>query len=537
MNASFYPAVLLLALCAACGGGAEQPEPEPEQLGTVFTLPPGAAGAWTMPAEGEWAERWLSHLRSGSKQGLRFSKQRLLEMGQEAAPVLEEAMLEGATREQEFGPMVSMAEVMAGCGRPESVEVLLHVVETTNVAVVRTATLEALGALASADAAPRLIALLPHLGEVAPRLALISALGKIGSDEALAKLEELVRAWLDGAPGTDGQYAWNALLLSESENLLPILQRLEPKLPPFQTVQSLAARVAAGETGLEEKLRVFLDAQAYPSPETRSLALASLAELGDWEAVMSAREDPAPQMWMALVAALRRPDAAEAGIGEDLLDLYAQSEDQDLMFNALLGLVERGQSHRLDPWLRLLREFPTASASMTALQVVSKPGMQDPRTAGILIARWPQCTPTYRLDLIGALVRTEDPEAAAFLGRVVRDREEAAVVREKAATALANFDELAIEPLLALWEAVPTLTVASWILPGLGRNPSDPRVRAFLMHLAGDPALPDAVRKETMDMLPRIFAGEALGMLRELQDAEPRAEVRRYLDHLLATYF
>ena len=61
------------------------------------------------------------------------------------------------------------------------------------------------------------------------------------------------------------------------------------------------------------------------------------------------------------------------------------------MFNALIALVERGQANRLDPWLRLAREFPTGPGSPEAIILLSKPGVEDPRTAPIFLSRWEAC--------------------------------------------------------------------------------------------------------------------------------------------------
>lgn len=538
MNPSFYPAAVALALLASCGEGAPvQAVDSASQEGSVFALPAGLHPSWEGPANGDWAERWISHLSSGSKETIRFAKARLVEMGTEAAPALEAALAAGAAEQRSFGRLVSLTEMLGSCGREESVDILLRVAETNSVSVVKTSALEAVGRLANPAAVPRLQALLPRLADTAPRSAALTALGKIADEAATAVLEGLVLDWLGGDSSGGGQLAWNALLLVEQPHVIETLKRLHPELPPYHRVQALTMRVGAGETGLAEQLRPYLDASEYPSPGTRSLAQTALAELGDWESVLATRDDPSPQMWIALIAQLRRPDAAAAGIGEDILDVYSQSEDQDLMFNALLGLVERGQSHRLEPWLRQLKEYPTGAGSMLALQVLSKPGMQDERAGGILIERWEGCTTSYRLDLIGGMVRSNSPEALTFLAAVAADSSEERGVRHKAAIALSNFGEASVDPMLRLWENESTLEVAAWILPGLGRYPDNRRVSEFMLRMAADTEIPDEVRKVVIDLFPQVFGGDALPFVLELRDGAERSDLRRYLEAMLVSYF
>jgi len=506
---------------------------------SIFVLPPDARVGWTPPEPDGWARRWTERLTAGTKEQIRFAKQQLQALGDAARPALEDA-LRGAMRETRmFGQLVSYAEVLGGVGDAGSARLLLEMVQSNSTPVVRSSAFEAIAKIGAADEAlaTELVALVPQVLDEAPRGALFGALAGVGSEVAVAELERIVGLWLDGAPGNDGTVAFNALLASDGPYLEGALQRLTPRLPAYPKLQAIALRVKLGERGFADEVRQYLDATLYPSAATRELALGVLAEHGEWDAVLAAGDAPARATRLGVISLLRRPDARALGVGEDLLDLYAQDADVDVAVNALVALVERGQDNRLDPFLRLLQGFPTAPGSMQALVMFSKPEIVEPRVAGILAARWPYCDVPSRMDALSALVRTGSTEAARFVADVALDETEVGEVRRKAATMLSNFGPVSVGMLLEIWDAAPSHETASWIVPGLGRYPEDPRVRAFLEALAGDPQAPDLARRQVIDLLPRILGRDGLDVLVALRDAEPRADVRRYLDWTLTGYF
>jgi len=69
------------------------------------------------------------------------------------------------------------------------------------------------------------------------------------------------------------------------------------------------------------------------------------------------------------------------------------------------------------------------------------------------------------------------------------------------------------------------------------RRAEQPRAREALLARARDAAAPDAARKVVLDAMPLVFGFEAAALYQELRDAEPRGEVRAYLDALLIRWF
>jgi len=494
---------------------------------------------YVAPAAEGWPERYLSHLLAGSKRSNRFALERLIEIGPAAGPAIEKEIREHLARRSSMGYLVNLCSALGGCGAVEQGGVLLDLLEQDHTPVVRTAAMEAIIKLQPPGQVDRLLELVQKENESAPRIAGLAALAAYGDPECIDYLLQGAFRWLE-SPGQDiaGQDAWKALLLVEQPAAALALAELEPKLPPYPALQAYGIRIALGERDLANRIRPYLHAEAYPSATTRELALQLLGELGDWEAVLGARTDGAPGIQLAIVALLRRPDAAAADIGLSLLEEYADSaDDPDLRFNALLGLLERGHQNRLDPFLRLVREFPTGVGSVEALILLGKEGVADARTAPLLIERWPYAQGSHRSDLLRAMTRTKSPQAAEFLLTVALDEKEEASMRQTAATLLANYGEVAVPLLVRLWREVPTPGIARIVVPGLGRFPDHPEARALILELASSPEIADLIRRETMRNLPQIFKQDAFAMLLEMRDASERAEVRQYLDSLLTEYF
>jgi len=554
MKPSFYliPPLLLSLLALACSGeggsgsAGTTADQTSEAEGGVFDLAPEnrhvyrPPGVSQKPTAEDWAERWVDHLRRGSKEGLGFAKERLVLMGTAAAPRLVAELEANMSRSSAMGYLVNLCEVMSACGRPQDADVLLRLIDQSPPPVVRTSAFEALAKFSSAENVPAIIERLRFEHEPAPFEAALRAVSHAGGIEALRFLEEQIRAWLAEDPAAvSGEKAFATLLLCEDPQAAVLLRQLEPSLPPFQRVQAYGARIRFGERDLVAALRPYLDAEQYPSAGTRELTLQLLGELGDWESVIAQAESPLMKIQLAVVALLRRPDAVAAEVGKDVLDhFFEQGQDETLRLNALAGLVERGESQRLDPYLRQLQSFPTGRGSGEALRILSRPEFADARVTGILIARWPQTDAEHHVDLLRALAVTGQDSAATFLAAVAEDEEEDVGLRRTAATVLSNFRaEVAVPLLLRFYQASPSPGRASLVIPGLGKHVAQPEADAFLRELAADESASDGVRKVLFELLPLIYRDRGYELLWQLQASSKRPDVRRFLDAILWNYY
>lgn len=491
------------------------------------------------PAEDAWAERYLGHLLVGTKEAHRFALERLIEIGPAAGPAIEAELRQHLTRRSSMGYLVNLCSALSGCLAVDQGGVLFELLEQDHTPVVRTAAMEAIAKLTPPGQSARLLELVAKETESAPRIAGLGAIAAYGDNDCIDFLAAGAHAWLDAEHANiAGQDAWKALLLVEQPAAALALGDLEAKLPPYPALQAYGVRIALGERNLVDKIRPYLAAEFYPSSSTRELALQLLGELGDWESVLAAKSDGAAGIQLAIVALLRRPDAAAEGVGLALLEEYAETaDDPDLRFNALLGLLERGFENRLDPYLRAARDFPTGVGSVEAVIVLGKDGVASERTAAVLIDRWPFAQGSHRSDLLRAMTRSRSLEAARFLLEVALDESEMDPMRNTAATLLANFGEGAVPLLVQLWREIPTPGIAQIVVPGLGRFADHPEARALILELASSEEVHDLVRRETMKNLPRIFKHDAFAILTDLRASTDRAEIRKYLDSILTEYF
>lgn len=529
----------LVLLPLACGGETAPTSPDLELRQPSAFQEGAVTAAYVAPAADGWPERYLSHLLVGSKESHRFALERLIEIGPSAGPAIEAEMREHLARRSSMGYLVNLCSALAGCQATAQAEVLFDLLEQDHTPVVRTAALEGITNLTPPGMEGRLLELVAKEVESAPRIAGFAAIAAYGTSDCLDFLLAGAHSWLD-AEGANiaGQDAFSALLLVEKPAAALALMDLEPKLPPFPALKAYGIRIALGERDLAEKIRPYLQAEFYPSSSTRELALQLLGELGDWDAVLGARMDGSPGIQLAIVALLRRPDAAAEGIGLALLEEYAETaDDPDLRFNALMGLLERGFENRLDPYLRAAREFPTGVGSVEAVIVLGKDGIASERSASVLMDRWPYAQGSHRGDLLRAMTRSKSMDAAEFLLEVALDQEETESMRSTAATLLANFGVEAVPLLIRLWRAHPVPGIAQIVIPGLGRYPENPDARALILELASSDQVHDLVRRETMKNLPRIFKQDAFDILMDLREQTDRQEVRRYLDGILTEFF
>jgi len=496
--------------------------------------------AWTPPAGGDWVPRWIEHLKAGSREGQRFALQELRLAGPAAGPALAAELRAISGQPDRFGLAINLVSALGACGAAAEWEAVADLLLHHPTPVVRTTAGEAAAQLRAPELLPALQECLERETEAGPRRAALTAIARIGGDAAVLDLEARVRAWIasagSGASGGDGGDSWNALMLVDGPELLPALLRLDPLLPPPLRVQALTARLEMGDREVGPELRGYLDSAVYPSVKTRQLALSALSELGDWDAVLGAAQDPDPGVQAAVARLLGTPGAVAAGAGVDLLDGWLTSGDPELERAALVSLVAHGQRHRLDPWLLLLREFPLRSGSTEALLLLTRDPLLDPRLPGVLIGCWPQAAGEHRMDLMRALTKTGSPEGAALIERAMLDPREEPEVRRLAATLIANFPSC-VAPLVRWYDQEPGAARAADLAAGLGRHRESEAARGGLLFLASDETAPDAARKVVLDVLPQIYGVEACEMYQQLRAATKRADVRAYLDFLLASWF
>lgn len=548
MKHLFYPpaaaflALLALNSCSDEAANSQQADltaASAEVIPEIFAVAGSILTAYEPPPAGEWAQRYCRTLKVGTKHGHRFAAERLAEMGPLASATLSKEIRAYLASPASMGYLVSLCEAFTECSEPQHADALMDLIEVSQTPVVRTAAMEAVGRCAEAHLVPRLIAVLEDEVESSPRGAGLVALAKIGTQECVDFLEKQAFLWLDPNSGKRvGMEGWNALLLVDNPSVADVFRRLELRLAPFQSLQAYGMRIRLGERDLAARLIPYLNAEDYPSAGTRTLALQLLGELGDWDSVLSVQDTPELKMQQSLVGLLRREEAVAAGVGETVLDYFAESgQDGDLKISALQGLIERGQTQRLDPYLRQLREFPTGKGSTQALRILSNPDLIDPRTDPILISRWDFAEGSYRIDLLRGLTRSGSGVGARFLADRAMDPTEDLALRETAMVILANFGEQVVPLFLEIYNANPSLWTASKIIPGLGRYANVPAAREQLLYFASSPEVDDRIRHQLIGMLPRIFRSEASDILLAIRADEPRSEIVKYVDSVLKEYF
>ncbi len=517
------------------GQNGEQYGPE----SVVFTAPGTVRPAYEAPASDGWVQRYANKLKVGTKESHRFAAERLAEYGAEASAVLSAEIRAHLAQPASMGYLVSLCEAFTACSDIHHADALMDLIEVSTTPVVRTAAYEALGRTGAEHLMPRLLTALQKEPEASPRGAGMVAIAKMATQEGIDFLEARVSEWLDPDDGIDsGQSAWNALLAVDNPSVSFSLQRLESDLAPFPSLQAYGMRIHFGERELTDKIRPFLDDQKYPSAGTRTLALQLLGELGDWDTVLAQKDSQEYKILESLVGLLRRPEAIEANIGEAVLDDLAENSiDSDIRFNALEALIERGQTQRLDPYLRQVREFPTGKGSMEALRLLARPGFTDPRTDPILLSRWEYAEGSYRIDLLRGLTRGASAEGARFLADRAIDQEEDQQLRETAMVILANFGEQSVPLFLEIYNSQPGLWAAVKVIPGLGKYSDHPDARAQLLYFASSPEVDDRIRHLALGLLPRIFRGEAAAMVIDIRSKETRADVIKYVEGILHEYF
>lgn len=526
------------ALAAALGCPREQPQPVPP--GPVFPGGP-APRPYAPPPDGNLIPRYAQKLLQGTREGLRFAKERLGERGAAAEADLLALLRPRVDDEGSFAEVVNLCDALARTGTAAAKDALLDVLRRAPVPVSRSAAADALGALRIGEAAAAMAEHGRREAEPAVVERILRSLGQLGGAEAAAFLEEKLRQGIEPNAPAEAQrqanLAWHSLLLLGDEGAAERLRRLAESLGPLPRLQALVTRMELGESGLEGEVAEFLDPQPHPSGQVRALAVDGLVFAKDWTRVLAAASDPDPQVRAAVAKGLRQAPASAEG-AQACLERLAQDAEGSVRVEALRSLLTRGDRRPLEPWLRQLREYPTGAGSVEALNLLAAPGLADPRTRAILVSRWPACDRVQKQDVLRALGTLGDPAALPHVESVLADGKEDAAVRETAATAAANLGPQAVPVLLRRLDHEISGREAEAVLSGLARYArQSEEARARLLAVAADRAAPDALRKLAFDLLPRALGEGALAPLLAARDAEPRGEVRAYLDGLLAELF
>lgn len=494
------------------------------------------------PADGDLLPRFIDHLGTSSRQGLRYARERLRERGAEAVPALRAAAEAHLQDGAKFGLQQNLLQALIASGDPSIADLFVRYLETSKVVVVRTTAVKGLEILGGPEHAPALIQVVKLETELAPMSRALSALGKIGGEEAAGFLEDMVLQWIGANPLPDstlpiariGPHAWNALLLLDDEGAKERLARIGPQLGPFLSLQALATRVDLGERGLTELVRDYLEPARFPSARTRSLAVRVLALEHDWPAILARVEDPEAGVRKTVAEVLRHQQAVSQDVGLETLWQLAEDSDPDVRAVAMQALLERGQRQVLEPYLSSLRNFPVDTGSVEALLLLKDPIFKDPRTVPILISRWPFALPANRFDIIRAMGKLGDPAAVPHLDTVLRDQEEEIELRAMAATQLANMGESAIPVLKAYWQQSTEPSLRFRTLESLARYAGDhEQVAQILIDLISDDQAADLDRQLAMDVLPLVLGEAAFPHLVKAWQSEARSEIRTYLNNLL----
>ena len=540
MRQGFYRAVVLLGfgLAAACSDSGAAGAPVAGAEARVFQSR-GAQAVYEPPADGDLLPRYLGHLERATRDGLRFALARLGEMGAESAPAIADAIRARLRSDMEFAVVANLCDALGRTGHAPSAGVLLELLRLSEVPVVRSSAADAIGQLGNAELVPGVIEAIERETEPGPLLRLYAALGSLGGPEAAAYLEGQVLRWLAGDPALArvGPVAWSAILGFEDADADARVARLSGDMAPAFRVPALSRRVELGARGLEPELRLYLDSTSFPSASVRSQAAQGLAKAGDWEGVLLALQDPSPAVVVAAIQGLRLPAAVEVDAGRAELEERARSEDDQIALPALQALVERGDRRGLEPWMRLAREYPTGARSAEALHVLSYEGMADERVPPLLMRRWDLCELDQRLDVLRVLGRIGAADSMEFLEELLEDPETHPDIRVMALTQLGNFGQKAVPVLLRRIEAGVQGDEIAAALAALGRHVEHPDARAFFVRVVGDDSAVDAIRAQSMELLPRLLGGDAYEPLLAARDSTQRGEVRTFLDRILLEFF
>lgn len=526
-------AVALLALIPACGGepSAEGAERDDQQFTVGAVLPP-----YEPIPEGGLEDRLIQKLRFGSKEALRFAKEAVGDQGEEIVPrLVEELRTEfesGSTAATNFLSALVYTETK------QTLPILAEVMASHPLPLVRSQAIDAIAFLQQVELEEQLLAHAEIEVEAGPASRIVPALGSLGGDASVAYLGEVVGKWLDaGSQEPRGQKAWEALLSIDSEAARREINRWVDRMAPTQRAPGITRLIHLGQTELAEEVRNYLDPQQFISAGVRHKAVEGLAVAGDFEGVMLAKDDPDLRVRLAAVDAMRLEGAVETNFAQAWLEEVARGNDEDMARAALAVLAERGDTSAMEPWLALVKGYPTQPRSSGATRMFLRADLGHPALVSLLIQRWPYCDADQRIDLGRVMAAHADEVSVQFLLDVVLDDEADADVRLYSITSLGNSGEIAIDALFQVWEAQPGPDATERLINAFLRFPEVPRVRDFLIDLATSPGSNDFARARALAGLPKAYGVESYPMLMDAREAAERDVVRRFIEEMLHEYF
>lgn len=526
-------ALALLALVPACGGDPADPgiERDDQQFSVGSVLPP-----YEPIPEGGLEDRLVLKLRYGSKEALRFAKEAVGERGEEIVPrLVQELRAEfetGSTAATNFLSALVYTETK------QPLPILAEVMASHPLPLVRSQAIDTIAFLQQKELEDELLAHADIEVEAGPASRIVPALGSLGGDASVAYLSDVVGKWLDaGSKEPRGQKAWEALLAIDSEAARREINRWVDGMAPTQRAPGITRLIHLGQTELAEEVRGYLDPQKYISAGVRHKAVEGLAVAGDFEGVMLAKDDPDLRVRLAVVDAMRLEGAVATDYARAWLEEVARGNDEDMARAALAVLAERGDTSAIEPWLALVKGFPTQPRSSGATRMFLRADLGHPALVSLLIQRWPFCDSDQRIDLGRVMAAHADEQSVQFLLDVVLDEEADPDVRLYSITSLGNSGEIALDALFEIWNAQPGPDATERLINAFLRFPEVPRVREFLIELATNPGSNDLARARALAGLPKAYGVESYEMLMVAREAAERDVVRRFIEEMLHEYF
>lgn len=526
-------ALALLALVPACGGGPSDSgiERDDQQFSVGSVLSP-----YEPIPEGGLEDRLVQKLRFGSKEALRFAKEAVGERGEGIVPrLVQELRIEletGSTAATNF------LSALVYTKTKQTLPILAEVMASHPLPLVRSQAIDTIAFLQQKELEDELLAHADIEVEAGPASRIMPALGSLGGDASVAYLSDVVGKWLDaGFKEPRGQKAWEALLTIDSEAARREVNRRVDRMAPTQRAPGITRLIHLGQAELAEEVRGYLDPEKYISAGVRHKAVEGLAVAGDFEGVMLAQSDPDLRVRLAVVDAMRLEGANATDYARAWLEGVARGNDEDMARAALAVLAERGDTSAVEPWLALVKGFPTQPRSSGATRMFLRADLGHPALVSLLIQRWPFCDSDQRIDLGRVMAAHADEQSVQFLLEAVLDEESDSDVRLYSITSLGNSGEIALDALFEIWNARPGPDATERLINAFLRYPDVPRVREFLIDLATSPGTNDLARARALAGLPKAYGVESYEMLMAARESAERDVVRRFIEEMLHEYF
>jgi hypothetical protein len=527
--------ILLLAIplgFPACGDASPVVMAQDDsqfQIGSV--LPP-----YEPIPDGGMDDRLIGKLRLGSKEALRFAKEEIGKRGDAILPRLLEEMqheLDGGSTSA-----TNFLSALVYTRTEQPLPILAEILASHPLPLVRSQALDTIARLHQVELEQAVLEHAKVESEAGPASRIVPCLAMLGGDDSVEYLAAIVRTWAGGSRNEPrGAAAWDHLLTIDSQAARREIALLVDGMPPLQRAAGITRLIHLGDLNLAEEVRSYLDPEIFPAAGVRHKAVEGLAVAGDYAGVLLAQNDPDLRVRLAVVDAMRIPEAAEQDLGRSFLETAAREEDEDMARAALQALVERGDSSPVEPWLQLVKGYPTQPGSIGATRMFLHANLEHPALVSLLIQRWPYCDSDQRIDLGRVLAAHPSEEGIAFLFQVVVDEEADPDVRLYSITSLGNSGPAAIDTLLKIWSEKPSPEASERLLNALLRFPEVPRVREFLLDLAILPGSPDFARAQVLAALPKAYGVEAYEMLMQAREKAERDVVKRFIEELLHEYF